>query len=55
MKTLDADTIMTRATPVAHQRAREIQPFSRDAAGRLGIKPQRAAVPDEEAGDRAAG
>jgi starvation-inducible DNA-binding protein len=27
MKTLDADTIMARATPLAHQRAREIQPF----------------------------
>ena len=27
MKTLDADTIMARATPLAHQRAQEIQPF----------------------------
>ena len=27
MKTLDADAIMARATPVAHQEAHEIQPF----------------------------
>ena len=27
MKTLDADTIIARATPVAHQQAHEIQPF----------------------------
>jgi starvation-inducible DNA-binding protein len=27
MKTLDADTIMERATPLAHQQAHEIQPF----------------------------
>jgi starvation-inducible DNA-binding protein len=27
MKTLDADTIMARATPLAHQEAHEIQPF----------------------------
>src|SRR5882672_8469303 len=27
MKTLDADTIIARATPVAHQHAHEIQPF----------------------------
>jgi len=25
--TLDADTIMARATPIAHQQAQEIQPF----------------------------
>jgi len=27
MKTLDADTILARATPLAHQQAHEIQPF----------------------------
>ena len=27
MKTLDADTIITRATPLAHQKAHEVQPF----------------------------
>jgi len=27
MKTLDADAIMARATPLAHQQAHEIQPF----------------------------
>src|SRR6476661_6718012 len=27
MATLDADTIMTRATPISHQHAHEIQPF----------------------------
>jgi hypothetical protein len=27
MKTIDADAIMARATPVAHQEAHEIQPF----------------------------
>jgi len=27
MKTLDADTIIERATPIAHQQAHEIQPF----------------------------
>src|SRR6266478_6314913 len=27
MKTLDADAIMARATPLAHQQAPEIQPF----------------------------
>jgi starvation-inducible DNA-binding protein len=27
MKTLDADAIMVRATPIAHQQAHEIQPF----------------------------
>jgi starvation-inducible DNA-binding protein len=27
MKTLDADTIIARATPLAHQQAHEIQPF----------------------------
>jgi len=27
MKTLDADTIMVHATPLAHQKAHEIQPF----------------------------
>ncbi len=27
MKTLDADTIIARATPVVHQQAHEIQPF----------------------------
>jgi len=27
MKTLDADTIVARATPLAHQQAHEIQPF----------------------------
>src|SRR5580765_6805964 len=29
MKTLDADTIIARATPLAHQQAHEIQPFGR--------------------------
>src|SRR5690349_9931498 len=29
MKTLDADTIIARATPIAHQHAHEIQPFGR--------------------------
>ena len=29
MKALDADTIVARATPVAHQQAHEIQPFGR--------------------------
>ena len=27
MKTLDADAIMARATPLVHQQAHEIQPF----------------------------
>src|SRR5215475_1200063 len=27
MKTLDADTIIARATPLTHQQAHEIQPF----------------------------
>jgi starvation-inducible DNA-binding protein len=27
MKTLDADVVMTKATPMAHQRAAEMQPF----------------------------
>jgi starvation-inducible DNA-binding protein len=29
MKTLDADAIMTRATPLTHQQAHEIQPYGR--------------------------
>jgi hypothetical protein len=28
MKTLDADAILARATPVVHQQAHEIQPFN---------------------------